>query len=410
MAAVGATVFLRVPTEDGTSVYEGRIVKKKGNRNYLVAISDDAGGADVVEVTRAGIRFKVADGVQVVGFPSDVDASKLPTDTEGVVSSTWEDPSSQAIGAIGKAVGQLAARLDALETPQAASSSRSRAPVARKAKGAQANGLESLLGNYPGPRVGAADDDGESGADSETSSGDSSSASGEDFTFGLGKPGRGTKSSEGDSKKLKKKSKDKETAADGGDTKTIMKEFTKAMKALTKRKGDSGSSSGSSHRGKYSYPRRLRHRVYRRPERLVNAWLRHVKKDLRGGQAGNPWSLSLHAEKLRRSFGNNVGLYRCHFLLSQALDVILLEKKTLAGIALLICALQAIHQAALHNGRWGLAMELTPVPDPLATVTYAGDPEHLDEAIQFHEAVGKVNEKSGVKKEDGKNEEKTPKK
>jgi hypothetical protein len=152
-----------------------------------------------------------------------------------------------------------------------------------------------------------------------------------------------------------------------------------------KRKGyNSGSSSaGSRGRGKFSHPVLLRRRVNKQPEKTTNRWLAHVKEELSGGQGGNRWNLSLYNQHLRRSFGQNTPLYRTHHLLSAALDVILIEGRLLPGLAMLVQALQAIHQAGVDNGRWQKAYTFTMTPDILGVAEFAGDPRDVDTALTY---------------------------
>ena len=185
-------------------------------------------------------------------------------------------------------------------------------------------------------------------------------------------------------------------------------DIAKGLKKISRRHHSSGSSSHSSGgRGRFGHPRALRRRIYKRPEEYINRWLRWVREEMRGGTAGNPWSLSLYTEKIKRTFGQNTSLFRSHFLISAAMDEILLRKKLMPGLALILAGLSAMHQAAMDNGRWGTAMTLTPTPDPLGVPLFAGTPDDIDGAATYLDRMASLASKvhaggkgSGKQKDD----------
>ena len=351
-------------------------------------------------------------GEQVfVPLPPEFEASDA--ESRHLDSSAWEEPGpSKALESsvldLSKLVKSLAEDVKILKrgatVPSGGgglpSSSRDGAPRVAP----RTSGLDSLLGAYAypeaGPQTAALDaDDGDSGSE-DSDSPDEGGDVPEDFTLGLGLGQSGPKAAgvaSGRTRKARVTVPPQTSEEAMCMIAATQAEIAKTMKKLRRGSGSSSSDSGRNKPGKFGRPKRLKRKVYRFPQKLINEWLTHVKADLRGGQAGNPWCLTAYSEKLRRSFGQNWSLVRCHHLISVVLDVMLLEKKILPGIALLITVTQAIHEAAMANGRWGLAMTYTPIPDPLAVPSFAGRPEDVDDAATYYDNLTKVTEKTRPK-------------
>jgi len=186
----------------------------------------------------------------------------------------------------------------------------------------------------------------------------------------------------------------------------IQAKQTKVLSRLQRKRGhdereEDTSSSEDSQDGRFGGRSKLRRIVMRETDRYVGDWLEHVQGEM-AADAGNPWSLALYSQKLRPSFAKNTSLYRVHHMLSEALDVALVNRKPKQCIAMCIGLSQAIHQAAVDNGRWTLADELVIMRDPLAPVEFAGIPKHLHMVMSRQEAMLKLRAKMRTNKAGGK--------
>jgi len=175
-------------------------------------------------------------------------------------------------------------------------------------------------------------------------------------------------------------------------------EILKQMSKGRHRYQDSGSSSGEEDAGltgkasssrKYGLPRRLRHRLVRHPERILDDWEDHVKEII-GHRPGLPFNYRDYTTLLRKSFGPHTGLFRIHYFISVIMDVTVTQQKPLEGMARLVQLSKAVHQAALDGGRWALAAGLTGSADPLAVPTFSGLAEELEGLATYQEAMDKL--------------------
>jgi hypothetical protein len=80
---------------------------------------------------------------------------------------------------------------------------------------------------------------------------------------------------------------------------------------------------------------------------------------------------------------------------------------------MLVGLTQAIHQAAVDNGKWSLAAEYVIMKDPLAPVKFAGHPAHVNMIMTRADALlkleGKMKANKPTGKGDGDEEDEPPK-
>ena len=145
--------------------------------------------------------------------------------------------------------------------------------------------------------------------------------------------------------------------------------------------------------GKFAYPSRLRHLIDRKPEVIINNWMRVVKEKCGATQPGMSYGLTIHADRLRKSFGHHTSLLRAHYYIAAALDRIILQGEILPGVAMAINAMRAIHQAALDNGKWDTANLMVSTPDPLETIQFAGEPDEMGRIAAYQDAFLKLKAK-----------------
>jgi len=115
----------------------------------------------------------------------------------------------------------------------------------------------------------------------------------------------------------------------------------------------SSSDSGSEAEGEFGAPQALLNSTLRNPEKQITEWFKHVRMVSGGTRIGHRWNHTLYSESLRKSFGQNTSLFRAHHMLSQALDVAVLEKSPVRAVCMFVQLGQAIHQAAMDGAGGG---------------------------------------------------------
>ena len=99
------------------------------------------------------------------------------------------------------------------------------------------------------------------------------------------------------------------------------------------------------------------------------------------------FSLEQYSMKLKPQFGKHLGLFRIHYFLSTAVNLGILSGKPIAAMALCCQLLNSIHQVALNNGGWDVAMHFIPVPDPIGPARFAGSLGELNAVASYKEAL-----------------------
>ena len=94
------------------------------------------------------------------------------------------------------------------------------------------------------------------------------------------------------------------------------------------------------------------------------------------------WSFRDYSDSVKKVFGKMVGLWRCHYMLSTAVEM-LAQGDQEHTLAFLVQCSKALHQTALDRGSWMNSQGMVPTPDPLGMVDFAGDEYEL-QAIHKH--------------------------
>ena len=132
--------------------------------------------------------------------------------------------------------------------------------------------------------------------------------------------------------------------------------------------------------------RKMRRRLDSHPGAVVSRYVEKVQQELRVREY-TQWALEDYSEKIRPRFHHCLGVWRAHHYISLALNKILLEGKTLVGVAYLVQLLKALHQSAIDGSRWAHAVHLLPGADPLAQPVFAGHEEELGAIVAHERAV-----------------------
>ena len=152
--------------------------------------------------------------------------------------------------------------------------------------------------------------------------------------------------------------------------------------------GSGGSRGGG---GKLKALLYLRRRVRKRPLRIIMKYRERCLRRLGIYQLPNGMlsaaythpATSLH---LRPTFGRMTGLWRCHYGISQLLELIEHRQMEQAG-ATAVQLLKAIHQTALDGGSWNSAIHLLPWDDPLQKDLFGGDEQEMMAAAAWNRGI-----------------------
>ena len=93
-----------------------------------------------------------------------------------------------------------------------------------------------------------------------------------------------------------------------------------------------------------------------------------------------------YSHRLLPKFGKMRGLWRCHWLLSDALETALTGNAEVVA-AQLTQACKCLHQVALDGGSWEAAELLLETPNPLETEGYAGEPFEMEGIARYRKMV-----------------------
>jgi len=145
---------------------------------------------------------------------------------------------------------------------------------------------------------------------------------------------------------------------------------------------------------KFNSVRRLRRRIEEQPEEVVSEWILHVRETL-GVMPRQPWKLSDYSFKIRTDFPTNVGLWRAHYLVSEALSWAVVRNQPWVCFASLVQVLKGLHQAALNQGRWRIASLLQLPVDPLSPPEFGGMPAELAGVASYDSALTTLNSSVG---------------
>ena len=156
----------------------------------------------------------------------------------------------------------------------------------------------------------------------------------------------------------------------------------------------SGSSSGKpskkNHAGKaVENFEAAKRRMRRRPLHYVRKYVRMVEREL--GAEDRPFRVSELGRKV--NWGKQKTLQRCHYMLSETLELMLKEKWEKAALQLVL-NLKAIHQTALDGGDWSVGWMLTHLADPFTKQRFGGDPEELGHVTAYLKSMADLEKHS----------------
>eukprot|EP00435_Cladocopium_sp_Y103_P016971 s147_g4.t1 len=119
-------------------------------------------------------------------------------------------------------------------------------------------------------------------------------------------------------------------------------------------------------------------RMKRRPLKYVKRYVRSIEKEL--GAEDRPFRVSEMGRKI--PWGKQRTLQRCHYLMSETLELMLKEKWERAALQLVL-NLKSLHQTALDGGDWSVGWLLCHLPDPFAKQRFGGDAEELQHVTAY---------------------------
>ena len=120
----------------------------------------------------------------------------------------------------------------------------------------------------------------------------------------------------------------------------------------------------------------MRRKFYNTPDLITETYMSKVLQNLGVTDARQIWHLKEFSRKLKPQFGRMNGLWRCHYAVSEALQMFV-EGHTSHGIAMLVQVSKAMHQAGINQGSWEIGALLIPTEDPLGRVEFGGDAEEM---------------------------------
>lgn len=178
----------------------------------------------------------------------------------------------------------------------------------------------------------------------------------------------------------------------------IMKEMKKPghQRSVSNREGSSHSSnsSGSKSPGKHRRTgaskavegfEESKRRMRRNPIKYVKKFVKGIEREL--GAEDRPFKINELGRKI--PWGKQRTLQRCHYMLSEILELLLKEKWERASLQVVLC-LKSIHQTALDGGDWSVSWLLTQLPDPINRMKFGGSPEELGHVTAYLKAMSEL--------------------
>ena len=131
------------------------------------------------------------------------------------------------------------------------------------------------------------------------------------------------------------------------------------------------------------------------PRRTTARYVRRVVRLLGVRSQAQYWALRDMSQRLRPRFGQMLGLWRCHFLLSEVAQFGL-ENRPDHATALAIQGCKALHQVAIDKGSWENAIHLLPLDDPLGADDFGGDEVELSDTHAYRKATEELKTKASA--------------
>ena len=132
---------------------------------------------------------------------------------------------------------------------------------------------------------------------------------------------------------------------------------------------------------------KMQARVSQQPRAVVQEYIDHMKEALAATDY-DPWAPWQFSQKI--SWGRYRGLQRCHFHLSQILELQLRGQGEQAA-AYTVQLLRALHQTCLDSGSWESSALFLPKQDPLLDKQkFGGTQAELETVAAYHDAIKKL--------------------
>ena len=156
---------------------------------------------------------------------------------------------------------------------------------------------------------------------------------------------------------------------------------------------------------------RLRKELKAHPSRVTEAYTKDIREKLGAHDDRAFWTFRDWSNKLSGRFSRFRGMWRCHAMASEILQVLVIEKNLELGAALTVPFQKCLMQMALDNGDWTAGMLLWPYPDPLSGEQFGGTEEEMRRVAAYMKAVSDLKQRARPSAADaraGTDEERTP--
>ena len=176
------------------------------------------------------------------------------------------------------------------------------------------------------------------------------------------------------------------------------KEMLKAMKRMNKQHSGSGDGSSDDEdtgpKDPFAGLQRLRRRVERKPDKVTLAYVDRMRRDLGIVHNSQWWQATDYTKRIQVQFGNQRGMLRVHFAVSECLQEMLNGRQSHAMAHMsLIC--QAVHQCALDRGDWTSAQYILPGTDYLSRPDFGAGERELVEIAKYRKALKELKKTHG---------------
>jgi hypothetical protein len=135
---------------------------------------------------------------------------------------------------------------------------------------------------------------------------------------------------------------------------------------------------------------KLRLEVRDKPERVIKRYLKHVQQKLGVTDSRQVWGVRDYSKRLQSRFGRQRSFFRIHYMMSECIQTLAVEKNHATGTAMLIQLHKALHQSVLDNGSWEVAALMWPGHDPLAGDEFSGEPVEMESVYAYRKALSEL--------------------
>ena len=146
--------------------------------------------------------------------------------------------------------------------------------------------------------------------------------------------------------------------------------------------------------------RRLRKKGRTQGTRLLKEYKEYCRKTLGVRLPSHHWEFRDLSVKLGPTFGRMRGLWRCHWLLSDALQhADVNDREQLLG--LLVQSLKCLHQVALDGGSWDAASLMLPEEEPGYRAPFGGNERELEVIYKYRKNLAELRGRSRFRPPEG---------